>query len=208
MTLERMGIDIAERIITDKIKKGLFPFYETFFAPLRCLPVHGVEIGTASGAALLTYARYFRYGQFIGIDAKPHLVKKLRGELGRRGLSSRVAVACGDATNPIALLESCALPGFAAGPLDFVVDDCSHQLAQARASLMALWPILRPGGFYIVEDWMAAYLRPADYGANGGLPALLGEVLSWMAGNSGDKRIAEVVVQPCAFLIRKELPRV
>jgi hypothetical protein len=43
-----------------------------------------------------------------------------------------------------------------AGPnLDLVIDDASHLLAETRASFDLLFPLLRPGGLYVVEDWAA-----------------------------------------------------
>ncbi|UXT48823.1 class I SAM-dependent methyltransferase [Agrobacterium tumefaciens] len=39
------------------------------------------------------------------------------------------------------------------GELDLVVDDASHFYDQTKASFRTLFPKLRPGGLYIIEDW-------------------------------------------------------
>jgi hypothetical protein len=39
------------------------------------------------------------------------------------------------------------------GELDFVIDDGSHLFAPTRASFETLFPLLPPGGVYIIEDW-------------------------------------------------------
>jgi cephalosporin hydroxylase len=39
------------------------------------------------------------------------------------------------------------------GQLDLVVDDASHFYEQTKASFMTLFPLVRPGGMYIIEDW-------------------------------------------------------
>jgi SAM-dependent methyltransferase len=39
------------------------------------------------------------------------------------------------------------------GPLDLVLDDGSHLYGPTKASMEVLFPLLRPGGLYIVEDW-------------------------------------------------------
>lgn len=39
------------------------------------------------------------------------------------------------------------------GELDFVIDDGSHLYAPTRASFEALFPLLPPGGVYVIEDW-------------------------------------------------------
>lgn len=38
-------------------------------------------------------------------------------------------------------------------PLDLVIDDASHFYGPTKASFVALFPFLRPGGLYIIEDW-------------------------------------------------------
>ena len=37
--------------------------------------------------------------------------------------------------------------------LDMVVDDASHLLAPTAVSFRALFPRLRPGGLFVIEDW-------------------------------------------------------
>lgn len=39
------------------------------------------------------------------------------------------------------------------GPLDLVIDDASHLYGPTRSSFETLFPLLRPGGLYIIEDW-------------------------------------------------------
>jgi Methyltransferase domain len=42
-------------------------------------------------------------------------------------------------------------------PLDLVIDDASHLYGPTRASFESLFPRLRPGGLYMVEDWAWAH---------------------------------------------------
>ena len=43
-------------------------------------------------------------------------------------------------------------------PLDVVIDDASHRYRPTVASFEVLFPRLRPGGVYVIEDWTAADL--------------------------------------------------
>jgi len=36
---------------------------------------------------------------------------------------------------------------------DLIVDDASHIGHLTAATFALLWPLIRPGGFYVVEDW-------------------------------------------------------
>jgi len=42
-------------------------------------------------------------------------------------------------------------------PIDLIIDDASHLLEPTRASFNALFPLLRPGGTYLLEDWAWAH---------------------------------------------------
>src|SRR5947207_6595923 len=43
--------------------------------------------------------------------------------------------------------------------LDLVVDDASHTYEQTKASFEILFPLLQPGGIYLIEDWSWAHHR-------------------------------------------------
>lgn len=47
---------------------------------------------------------------------------------------------------------------FGDAPLDLVVDDASHLYGPTLASFEVLFPRLRPGGRFVIEDWTAHYL--------------------------------------------------
>ena len=53
------------------------------------------------------------------------------------------------------------------GGFDVVLDDGSHVVGDQRATFDALWPSLRPGGAYVVEDTHTS-LWPAFGGGGGG----------------------------------------
>jgi hypothetical protein len=41
--------------------------------------------------------------------------------------------------------------------VDLVVDDASHTYEATKTSFEILFPLLRPGGIYIIEDWSWAH---------------------------------------------------
>jgi Methyltransferase domain len=62
------------------------------------------------------------------------------------------------------------------GPLDLVIDDASHLLEPTRASFATLFPLLRPDGIYLIEDWdwelYPHYQPPETWGDQRGLSRL------------------------------------
>lgn len=82
------------------------------------------------------------------------------------------------------------------GQIDIVIDDCSHQYGPTRGSFQMLFPLLRPGGLYIIEDWWWAH-RPRYQGKDAywhdepaltnfvfELAALQGSQPSWIASTT------------------------
>ena len=43
------------------------------------------------------------------------------------------------------------------GQFDVIVDDGGHTMKQQLTSLMHLWPTVRPGGIYVIEDLQTSY---------------------------------------------------
>jgi hypothetical protein len=49
--------------------------------------------------------------------------------------------------------DRAAITSILDAPIDAVIDDASHQYAETLASFEAIFPLIRPGGVYIIEDW-------------------------------------------------------
>jgi hypothetical protein len=126
------------RFATDKILHGYLPAYLRIAAELG--PAGRVcEVGVQDGHGLDLFQALFPQGLVAGIDAD----ENSRWPDGTR----RIAAAQDDP----------ALPARLAGyspEWDLIADDASHRGNLTVATLRLLWPLLAPGGFYVVEDWM------------------------------------------------------
>jgi hypothetical protein len=85
--------------------------------------------------------------------------RSLRSTRPRRSTSTSNRVLCKTPSRPTTpwtrLIDLCLhiiATEFGAMPLDLVSDDASHLLRETRASFNALFPRLRSGGEYIIED--------------------------------------------------------
>jgi predicted O-methyltransferase YrrM len=92
-----------------------------------------------------------------------------------------------------------------ADELDLVVDDASHSYEQTKASFEVLFPLLRPNGIYVIEDW--SWAHHPDYqsldgprGNRHALSNLLFEQIMLMGSTS---LIAEIRVWKPLYVIRK-----
>lgn len=127
------------------------PHYERHFAPLRNAPVRVLEIGVggyadaaSGGGSLKMWRRYFHRGTVFGLDYFDK--SALNGP--------RLQILRGDQNDP-AGLDALAREH---GPFDIIIDDGSHINEHVRTSFTALFPHLRPGGFYVIEDLWTSYL--------------------------------------------------
>lgn len=139
--------------------------YLGFLTRLR--PRHVIEVGVFHGGSLALVSDVSGPDRIVGIDigagsAALEGFLEHRNRSGAVGLHFGVDQADGDRLRRIADDE------FGGEPLDLVVDDASHLLGPTRATFDALFPLLRPGGVYPIEDWWWAHadsgesLRPDE----------------------------------------------
>jgi hypothetical protein len=92
-------------------------------------------------------------------------------------------------------------------PLDLVIDDASHMLEHTRISFNNLFPKLRSGGLYIIEDWSWAHVYDPNkiFDKNfGGQPPMSNLIIEIMLASTYHRNlISEVRVFPTYAIIRK-----
>jgi predicted O-methyltransferase YrrM len=147
--MQRTLRELASEHGTDKARSGLAAIYEPFLKTLRDEPVSVLEIGVLEGASLRMWRDYFPAGRIVGIDLSPQATEHE---------ADRIKVIIGDQTD--AAVMDAAVE--AIGPFDLVVDDGGHYAYQQICSLLYLWPHVKPGGIYVVEDTHASYLAQFD----------------------------------------------
>lgn len=143
--------DLAVRFGSDKWGSHWYSrHYERYFNPLRDERIRLLEIGIGGyqepdrgGASLRMWKRYFRRGIVHGLDVydkdgidEPRL-RTHRGDQGDPRHVDKLATEI--------------------GPLDIVIDDGSHLNQHVVTSFNALFPHVRPGGLYVIEDVQTAY---------------------------------------------------
>lgn len=149
---EPIGLaELAVRFGSDKWGMHWYTtHYERYFGPYRNRPVKVLEIGIggsgkaeSGGSSLRMWKHYFRRGLVYGLDIydKSHVAEP------------RVRVLQGD-QGDTACLESL---GKEHGPFDIVIDDGSHLNEHVLTSFNALFPHVRQGGLYVIEDVQTSY---------------------------------------------------
>ena len=118
---------------------GYLQFYERFFRDLREHPVNLLEVGVFHGESVKMWSEYFQSGRIIGVDIDP---------VSCRYANERVLIEIADQSNVANLVRL----GVQYGPFDIIVDDGSHMWNHQITTLQYLYPFLKPGGFFVMED--------------------------------------------------------
>jgi demethylmacrocin O-methyltransferase len=142
---------LAEKYGSDKWGAHSYTrHYETHFARFRQEKITLLEIGVggydkpeAGGASLRMWNAYFPHARIFALDIH---AKNLV-------ISDRVRIYHGSQTDE-ALLRSIDRD---AGGFDIVIDDGSHINAHVIATFNVLFPLLKVGGIYVVEDTQTSY---------------------------------------------------
>ena len=142
-SLDAIGVHYG----TDKssIHHNFLVFYERFFAPLRRKSnVRVLEIGVHAGGSLRTWEDYFPNATIIAADNNPVTLQQA---------SPRSTIVLADQSN-IADMTALAL---AHGPFDLVIEDGSHFWDHQITTWQTIYPFVKPGGYYVMEDIDTSY---------------------------------------------------
>lgn len=138
--------EIGVRLGTDKASTyhDYLAAYEAILHPLRSSPIRLLEIGVLDGASLAMWEEYFPHATVVGADINPAASRFARG---------RIAIEILDQSNVDRLDEVAERHG----PFDVIIEDGSHIWSHQIIGIVALFPRLQPGGFYITEDLHTNY---------------------------------------------------
>jgi hypothetical protein len=185
----RAGMDVLAALSgTDKYGQHFYTLvYEELARPHRREPVTLLEIGVGGyagwtgGESLLMWEAYFPKGKIYGID----LVDKTVLSRGRVKVFQCSQV---DRERLTALAREI-------GPFDFVIDDGSHMNAHQVETFRILWPFVKDGGTYVVEDVQTSYW-PQYGGGVLGTPGYQRSCMSFFKSLADSVNMAEFLAQP------------
>jgi len=141
--------------------RPLIERYVELLTELR--PRNIVELGVLNGGSTAFIREMAQPRRLVGIDRNPPHDEALARYIARRGLEDAVQLHSDVDQADRGRLAKIVVEAFGEEPLDLVVDDCSHLYEPSRASFNELFPRLRPGGVYVIEDWAWAHGGTGGY---------------------------------------------
>ena len=121
------------------------PVYDRYLSGFRGKPFTMLEIGVFKGGSLELWRKYFgEQAKIFGVDIDPQCAQRV---------DPPNQVRIGSQDDPVFLRSVVA----EMGPPDFILDDGSHIGRHQRTSFEVLFPLLKTGGLYMIEDLQTAY---------------------------------------------------
>lgn len=140
--------DLMYKYKSDKSRDdhGYTKLYNLIFSPIRLTVRNVTEVGIAAGQSLQAWYRYFPQAEIHGFDVnRPH--EKVQANMDR--LKPRVHTHIVNILGDGVSLEEL---GFLPESMDVIIEDGPHSRGTQEDFLVKLFPLLRPGGIYIIED--------------------------------------------------------
>lgn len=101
-----------------------------------------MEVGVADGSCLLAWREIFPNATVVGMDVERSSGARVTP------LPSRVEFWQGDMR-----VHADCLRAAGGRQFDLIVEDATHRLEDTLRCLLYLWPHVRPGGIYVVEEF-------------------------------------------------------
>ncbi len=131
---------------TDKFESGLNYEYLNILQGLKFQPITFLEIGVAEGGSLNFFADYFEHPdtKIVGID---RYAPQVANPNFRKNCDFHIC----DQNDSVKLKEIADQYGV----FDVILDDGAHFKKETENCFEILFPYLKPGGYYLIEDWTA-----------------------------------------------------
>lgn len=115
------------------------------------------ELGIFKGGSCAFFHRLARADKLVAIELERQRVAAVDKYIREQGLENSLVPIYGVDQSDAQRLHEILGEQFGDDNLDLVIDDASHFLDETRISFNVLFPRLRPGGVYIIEDWSWAH---------------------------------------------------
>lgn len=125
-------------------------YYSMFFESIRQLSINVLDMGIYHGDSLRMWESYFPNGRIFGADWE---------DMSQYD-SGRIQTYICDQTK----IDDLARLAEETPEMDIVIDDMGHQSTAQRLAFQELFPHVKSGGFYCIEDLLCGYVEKFNSG--------------------------------------------
>ena len=139
-------------------------FVQRYLELLDGFPVANlVEVGIWDGGSAIFFWNLLKPEKLCCIELKES-AEQLKAYIERRQLLDRFRLHLGVDQADRERLAGIIAREYAGSPLDLIIDDASHLYGPSKVTFEALFPSLREGGLYVLEDWKTNLIFPCHGG--------------------------------------------
>jgi predicted O-methyltransferase YrrM len=167
-----------------------------------------LEVGIFQGGSAVLYHKLFQPEKLVAVEYAPEPIESLGAYIAASQLGDVVKPYYGVDQADQATMAELLEREFAERNIDLVVDDASHQYEKTKACFNVVFPFIRPGELYIIEDWSWAQSRAQIFQNPGGVwydqPALTNLVFEIvMLAGSWYELVSEIVIRRNLCCVRR-----
>lgn len=122
-----------------------------------------VEVGVDFGGSTSFFSKLLKPEKMIAIELSSQPVRTVEDFLSTHDPEGRIEIHWGVDQSDRTVVPELLDRAFGDSPLDLIVDDASHLLTPSTATFEMLFPRLRPGGLFVLEDWSSEHLRELGF---------------------------------------------
>ncbi len=163
-------------------------------------PKNILEVGMFEGGSLVLFDKLYEPEKLVGVDIRSEPIEALeRYRENREYIRPFYELSQNDPKLPDVLRDE-----FPEG-IDLIVDDASHMYEFSRETFHLCFPLLKPGGLYVIEDWSwshkpGAQTTPHPWSEK---PALTNLILELVINMPGSQQMNRVTVNRDLVLVEK-----
>jgi len=138
--------------------KNYLDVYDYYLKHMRNSNISLLELGILDGNSLRMWKTYFQNGVIYGVDINPHSMVS--------GEDRIFTYMCSQDSKEVLNTY------FRNDSIDIIVDDASHVNELTLKSFDILFPKVKSGGYYIIEDLETSYLNLEEYNVRASWPGM------------------------------------
>jgi len=201
-------VSYTEKTTLDRVvilkESRLLRQYLDFLAPHSTGNI--LELGIWQGGSPIFYGLATDARKVVALDLAPNL-PVLDTIIQRHRIADKVKLYFGVSQDDRAAVTALMDTEFGDEPIDLVIDDASHYYEYSRKSFEIVFPRVRPGGFYIIEDWQWAHIDSPAYQSGGHFadkPALTNFIFELLVAYGGTPGLfASIIVRDWFVAVQK-----
>lgn len=162
-----------------------------------------LELGLFQGGSLVFFDKIFKPQKMVGLDIMKDKISALENYI--KSDARHIKTYYNSSQDDEYLLESIVRNDLD-GQLDLVVDDASHLYELTKKSFTVLFPLLKAGGIYLIEDWAWSHRPNAQTGKHpwNKMPAMTNLIFEIITELGGGNEIEDIYINNNMLKIRKK----